>query len=528
MESAEEIQKEECRGVRSLNFSQEAITDFREGKKINDLYQLSLNLWFTTSTDPSDDLFDYWARPSDESSDVFQAGTVFKRPFTNLDDTFIICEKGWNCTIEVRFIGPGYKCQELARGAGAKARTLLQQSGEAKAPWPYDPFDRLVPTGNHTWIAHATMGDYVNPQLNDTWGPGIPEMDPPFPKNLGAFRTEPVIWIGYSEIIDSSVTPFLHPTDSSSFNRKAWDSVLIACEHYETEYTAELRYIDGVQLHRIKDREFLNPIINTTVNGHDANDGTMDNTTATPESNYIFPKDVQRYRKTAAYHAIGAFLRSKINGTIEQPFSSVNSSVLQTDLIDQKMFNPYSNISTRLAKYYDTLLLSLLGNPRFVVSVWAADPSVQTSTNNGSEYRYQCIRSRSATAYYYRARNLVLVYGVAAFFATIAVVAGTRALQKNGGIPRNNRFSSILAATRTESLNGAKWGGPQSDRGYISKDLMRQKLGYGLLKSGEGNSCGSRAEVAETRFGFGFQGEVDQTPTVRSRRAFFTNAAADG
>ncbi|KAK2736029.1 hypothetical protein CKAH01_07783 [Colletotrichum kahawae] len=517
----EEIQLTRCPSVRTLNFSQEAEHQWRAGEKVNGLYQFSLSLWNTTSVNTSDPNFlDYWAGPSDQGSEVFQAGTVFKRPFTNLEDTFTVCEKGWNCTIEIRFIGSGYKCQELGRGVGAKARRLHQESGEADAPFYYDPFKVLAPTGNFTWIADTGLGDYVIPQLNDTWPGGIPKMDPPFPKHLGAFRTEPVI-------VDSTIPALLEPNKTASFNPKAWNPVLIACEHYEVDYTAELRYIDGVQLHRIKDRKFLTPIVNTTFNrGVEANDDTMDNTTAVPESNYILPKDQKRYRRTAAYHAIGAFLRSMMNGTIYQPGSIANSHVLQTDLIDHKMYNPYSNIAARLERYYDTLLLSLLGNPRFVVNVWAAEPSIQTGTNNGSEYRYDCTRSRPATAYYYRARNLVLVHGVAAFFAILGVAAGTKALQRNGGISRNNRFSSLLAATRNESLNWVKWDGPQTDRGYISKDLMRQKLGYGLLKRREGNCSGSReSEVAALQYGFGFQGEVDQTPAVRSRRTFVTDEA---
>ncbi|KAF4916847.1 hypothetical protein CGCVW01_v010004 [Colletotrichum viniferum] len=460
VEPMEEVRHTTCPSVRTLNFSQEAESKWRDGPRINDFYQISLNIWYTTmypANDSDPNFFDYWAGLSNTSRDVFQAGTIFKRPFTNPDDTFAVCEKGWNCTMEIQFTGPGYQCQELARGIDAKVRSLHQQSGEAKAPWPYDPFDTLVPNGGHTWTAHASMGDYANPQVNDdTWGGGVPDMDPPFPKNLGAFRTEPVVWIAYSAIIDSSVPSLLEPNNSRSFNPKAWDPVLIACEHYEVEYIAELRYIDGNQLHRIRDRRFLSPIINTTVSGHDANDGTLDNITAIPEGNYIIPRNVEIYQKTAAYYAIGAFFRSIINGTIYQPGNIMNSNIIQTDLLDQKTYNPYPDIQKRLERYYDTLILSLLGNPRFVCSVWAADPSVQTGTNNGSEYRYGCTRSRPATAYYYRARNLVLVYG-------------------------------------------------------------------------EGNCSESRElQVAEPQYGFGFHGEVDQTPAVRSRRAFPTNAAADG
>ncbi|KAL3300836.1 formylmethionine deformylase-like protein, partial [Colletotrichum asianum] len=112
--------------------------------------------------------FDYWAGPSDQGRRVFQAGSVFKRPFTNLDDTFTICEKRWNYTIETRLISFGYKCEELGRGVDAKARSLHQESGEAEAPFSFDSFNELKSNGNQTWIVDGGPGVCVIPQLNDT------------------------------------------------------------------------------------------------------------------------------------------------------------------------------------------------------------------------------------------------------------------------------------------------------------------------------------------------------------------------
>ncbi|KAL3300838.1 putative formylmethionine deformylase-like protein [Colletotrichum asianum] len=90
-------------------------------------------------------------------------------------------------------------------------------------------------------------------------------MDPPFPKtHPRSFRIEP---IAHSTILAS-----LETNNSASFNPEAWDPVLFACEHYEVEYTAELKYVDGAQLHRINDRTFLAPIVNTKLNrSSDAN-----------------------------------------------------------------------------------------------------------------------------------------------------------------------------------------------------------------------------------------------------------------
>ncbi|KAH0441690.1 hypothetical protein CcaCcLH18_01950 [Colletotrichum camelliae] len=203
VQPTEEVQQTTCPGVRTLNFSQEVIGDWRDRTKINGLYPISVNFWNTTSVNMSDPgFFDYWAGRTDQVDQVLLAGTILQRPYTNFDETLMVCEKGWNCTAEIEFVGPGYKCQELARGVGAKVGTLQQESGEARVPFPYED---LGPAGNYTWIAHASLGDYTNPQLNDTWGGGIPRMEPPFPKNLGAFRTEPVVWVGYSSIMEHNI-----------------------------------------------------------------------------------------------------------------------------------------------------------------------------------------------------------------------------------------------------------------------------------------------------------------------------------
>ncbi|KAF4874422.1 hypothetical protein CGCSCA1_v006445 [Colletotrichum siamense] len=503
-----EVQQTRCPGVRTLNFSREATNEFRAGLKIDGYYRLSVNLWNNTTpniTDPS--FFDYWAGPSNQGKEVFQAATTLKRPFTNIDDTFAVCEKGWNCTAEIEFTGPTYKCQEMARGVGATVRSLEQESGVTKPPFP---FKRLAPMGNYTWHVHATLGDYKNPQLNDTGPGGIPAMNPPFPKHLGAFRMEPVVWVGYSEYLNTS----LSSNDTS--NVEAWDPVLIACEHYEAAYTAELRFIDGAQVHRIKSRKLLAPLINTTlVEGKDANDGTTDNTTATPETNYILPTDTEMYRKTAAYHAIGHFFRYQVNGSIYQPWTVADTRAISTSLMDNRYYTAVPNLRERLEEYYETLVLSLFGDPRFIAVGWAANPSMMATSTTGTNYTYPCTRSRPAIAYYYRARILALVYGMAVFLAIMGVAAGTIALRKNGGVSRNTRFSSIMAATRAESFNHVDWDGPQRDRGHISNDVMRQKLGYGKLRS--------YSKTAEAHYGFGFEGEVDQTPAVRSRRVFFTN-----
>ncbi|EQB54677.1 hypothetical protein CGLO_05454 [Colletotrichum gloeosporioides Cg-14] len=530
LQPAEEIQEAMCPGVPTLNFSFEADFHGGDGMKIFGVQQVSLNLWDTKSENSSEFPSDYiytWNGRSDLSTQYFEMAMKLNRSLTYFDDNFIVCERGWNCTIEVQFEGPAYKCQQIARGVGAKVGGLRQESGEVESPIS---FEMLAPTGNYSWIGHPGLGDYALPQMNPNWTRDR-ERDTPIPKNMGAFRTEPVVWIGYSEYINSTIPPDTERS-GTEYNPDAWEPVLIACEHYEAVYTAELRYIDGSQVHRIKSRKLIAPIINTTFVGYtETDDGTWDDTTAFPESNYVLPSDVKRYGKIAAYHSFGAFIRSTINGTIHNRFTA-RTPVENTNLIDSGGMLVHPGLMERFQTHYEMFLLSLLGNPNYVGLSWAANPKSapvpgEIIPPKSSEYR--CARSRPGVKYYYRTRILVIVYSVAALLAILGVAAGTIALRKNGGVPRNTRFSSILAATRAKSLNQVNWDGPERDNGNISSDLKRQKLGYGKLRSSEGDGVhgdGSHeSKTAEAQYGFGFEGEVDQTPAMRSRRAFFTNAA---
>ncbi|KAF6788790.1 hypothetical protein CMUS01_16367 [Colletotrichum musicola] len=344
-------------------------------------------------------------------------------------------------------------------------------------------------------------------------------MQTPFPKHAGAFRTEPVIWVGYSQITNISIPPYKTHSGWRTPNDAAWTPALLACEYYEATYTAELRYLDGVQLHRVINRQFLRPVVNTSLlQGVNANDGTMDNVTATPEENYILPKDVARYRQLAAYHSMGLYFRSMLNGTIVGLGTDANTRALQTSIIDPEDYLARPKLSEEIQNYFDTLVLSLFANPRLVPVVWAASPDTMTGTSDGTNYTYPCTRSRPGLKYYYRARVLVLVYAVAVLLAMLGVAAGAVALHKNGGISRNIKFSSILAASRSTALNKVDWEGPEKDRGHVSSGVMQRKLGYGQVRvhqgSGEQDSTGEVYDE-DVKYGFGFEGEVEQSRETR-------------
>lgn len=515
-----------CPGVRSLNFAREDTNEWREPVRIDGLYEMPLSIW--NSTKPADQdppgWFDYYTGPSPNFQQTATLGAFLQEVVSRKNASMEVCGKGWNCTFEIEFTAPGYKCQEQAKGIGSTPKNLTQESGEAKPPFGTDI---LLPEGNFAYYAFTSGGEYSTTQMKDAGIGGIPNMDPPYPEHMGALRTEPVIWIGHVVPADND-----HPA-SSEEDDSNYIPTIFACEHYETEYTAVFNYTDTTQSAYMKSRKFLAPIINTTyISGLDADDGTADNVTAVPKENYILPQDVEKYRRIASYHSMGFMLRKFINGTVQVDKQSanpmVNTEAIQTKLLDPRNnYFPHTNLMDLVQEFYDDLILSIFSTPQFLPVVWAAQTKENTGQllegggpNNHSAYEYPCERSRMANLYSYHARDLWIVYVIAILLAASGVAAGALAVRENGGVLRNTRFSSIVAATRGPALEKVSWEGPNRDRGDVPEDVKELKLGYGVMKQRDVNSLDGPGGIhpqdstlwspSEVRCGFGLEGDVNQ------------------
>ncbi|OLN95210.1 hypothetical protein CCHL11_10296 [Colletotrichum chlorophyti] len=482
-----------CPSIRTLNFSHEGNNDWRTSPKIDNLFELSVSLWNTTSTNQSSEsFFDYWTGPSKQFEEVARSAIYQKRPLVRAGAGIEICDMGWNCTFTVNFTGPGYKCDDLASGVGSSPKRL----NGAVVPFSIDD---LAPLGNFTYIAAVTEGDYSTTQLNDSWPGGIPKFEPPFPKNLGALRTEPVLWFGYAHVDDPAAK---QPENSSV---PGWDTAytpkIFGCEHYETEYVVNFNYTGLVQNITVLDRKFLTRVVDTRfLRGVDADDGTAENVTAIPEKNYIMPTDTARYRRAMAYHSIGSQLRAFLNGTIQEPGKNANTDAIQTRLIDQHNYLGVNDLSREVQRLYEDILFSMFFNPRFLAVSWASNPEEVTGNKQGAEKLYPCTRERTDLRYKYHDRDLWAVYSVAIFLAVIGVAFGVAAIREEG-LVRNTRFSSIVAATRGPGLEKLPWGAAIGSGDH--HPVAGAKVGYGLVPGDMNPGSG------ET-YGFGLEGDVKQ------------------
>ncbi|KAJ0118700.1 hypothetical protein J7T55_012954 [Diaporthe amygdali] len=556
-----------CASVRTLNFTFEDLNDWRKPKQIDGLFEIPVSIWNTTKRDDQtdDDWFDYYTGPSPNFQQTATLGAFLQEVVARKNASYEVCGSGWNCTFNIEFTAPGYNCTEVASGVNSTPANLTQESGQAEAPFGTD---FLLPQGKHSYYAYATGGEYSTTQLKNVGVSGIPNIpNSELPAHFGALRVEPILWIGYV-VLNSPGE--VQPNRSDPGWQDAFTPKIFACEHRETDYIATFNYTDGSQSAAISSRKFGAPIINTTfIPSIEANDGTDDNITAIPEENYIYPNDTARYRRVAAYHSLGYMLRNFINGTVEVEDTLINpiqnTEAIQTKLLDPRNnYFPYSNLMPMVQGLYEDLILSMFSNPQFVEVVWAARPSEQsgtlldggvpassgtpTGTGDESDYKYNCTKTRTANAYAYHKRDLWIVYGIAVVLTLICVTVGGLAIRENGGVTRNTRFSSIVAATRGPALEKVAWMGPLQDRGDVPKDVKSLRLGYGIMNEsklglgawspppeigpdpnlvgveGEGfnermvseerSSSGyfrrRRAFSTDMRCGFGLKGDVDQ------------------
>ncbi|KAH7235021.1 uncharacterized protein BKA55DRAFT_544205 [Fusarium redolens] len=440
-----------CYSVRTLNFSHEPKKKWThrrraDGDEIMEGARLS---WYNDTLPDEDgpDVFDFWISPSaylkEIASRVLTGGQALQRD----DVADEICGKGWDCSTIIHFTGPGYKCEQLGKGTNS----TLEQFNGRDAPFN---MSRMIPEGWNTYYSIADEGDYAERQIEHEKYYGRPLQTLPFPKNLGAFRTEPIIWLGYVTVDDVLVK---HAENSS---QKGWDTdftpVISACEHWQVNYTVSLTYTRGFQSYNVTNREYLRKVINTTYVDDSADDGTLDKTVAEPQENYVLPKDWRNYQRIAAYHSLGLKLRELLHGGLSLPDKGKSTEIMTSKLVGRHEFLPVPDFEDQIRRLYENLLISLLSDTQLLIVAWAANPDEPSGTRpgtNGTEY--PCIRRTTAGYFFYQRKILVTVYAVSFVIVAVGVAYGMKAMRQDGVEElREVTFSSIAVATKGVNLKG--------------------------------------------------------------------------
>ncbi|PTD04980.1 hypothetical protein FCULG_00000118 [Fusarium culmorum] len=446
-----------CPNVRTLNFSNEKSFYWRNRTQIDGLYLIPVSEWNSTYPGDIDTLaepskFDYWSRPSQQWQDMIASRVALSNePLVRKGTGEEICSSSWNCSYVLNFVAPGYKCEKLASGIDSKVQSLGQST---------PPFNTsvLAPSGDMVYHAVNDLGEYGDSQIPSD-DSGFPKQSPPFPKNLGAFRTEPIMWIGYCTVEDYS------KSQPNSEDVEGWHTaytpVIFGCEHYEVNYTIQFDYVGGVQSHKVLHRDYLRK-----------------------------PSDVGEYRLTGAYHSLGYALRRIFNGTTTMPRYDVQSKLLLTPLIDRLNYLPVKNLPEAIVQMYENMIISLLAEPSINVVSWASNGEPSGAAKGGPSTNYPCQKQRYTNVFEYNKVQLLAVYAASIALATAAVLLGLQAYREEGRM-RDMKPSSIIAASRASELHESGVKG-------------EARIGYGLV---EENGRNVRS--------FGVEGNVTQQQSQR-------------
>lgn len=433
-----------CTNVGNLNFDRESDFNFRRLPD-DEVRRQSLSYYNTTDLDgKKEGYFDYYDQPSKNSRRLAISAAYLRRPQPRLQAALAFCGEGWNCTYSINFEGPGYKCDDITNTPPANAPFKLNQ---------------IAPEGNFTYVADVDRDDYKSPQIDTT--NGVPTQPPPYPDSLGVFESEPVLYIGYA--IKTNET---YPEDSPYFKKwkKVHEPKMFSCVMHHTNYTFQMTY-NLSQTATLMQRDFLRPVIDTTLK---PNLGNNSDWVAAPATNFVRPgSDPKAYKKVAAYHAMGALLRSFLRGSMSKTTDVLvvtKSDISETRLVDPKTSDPMPTLITDLQGLFEEMLISLLSEPTLVVA---------------SAQDVPCMKTRTINVFRYYKRGLWIGYIIVISMTFIFILIGAWSIYQNG-VASDVLFSRIMVTTRNPTLDhlsvGACLGGDP-----FPKELTETKLRFGVL-----------------------------------------------
>lgn len=464
--------------VPTINFTAETDKSWRVPTKLPDgSNKRSMMFYNTTNRDAlAPGMFDYYDQPSAELARIalLLAYNNMNHPNVKLRARQDACGGSYNCTYEHAFIAPGYQCTEVANGINDTGR--LKELGA--------PFDMsiLVPMGSEIYHANVDLGAYSRPQ-NAVFkkGPGGYPVGP-ISDDLGVFKSEPVLWIGWS-YNTSEVLAEDDPLTTTWTHR--YQPQIIRCVHMEMEYKVKWNYTEPAFKSTVS-RRYIKPIVETNITIFD--NGTQNfSIEPQPVENHVSPRtDIFKYKRTAAYHALGERLRAFLSGHVDlEPsvpgpsYATVYSDITKTRLVN-KSSEPKPNLSEEIEKFYADMVLSLLSAPEMLVA---------------SREKVMVNRSRYQSSFVYVPKRLWQCYAPVIFITLLILAYGGLTIWQDG-VTFSTGFSRVLVTTRNTTLDDISRGA------CLGNDPFPMELMYTRLKFGALN------EHAEVEYvgGEGFQG----------------------
>lgn len=415
--------------------------------------------------------FDYYDQPSAEMRRI---GLLFGYNLMNhsihrLNARQYVCGKSdtggqYNCTFTQTFIAPAYKCDLVADGMGDDGRLA-----ELGAPFNTSA---LVPAGRDIYRAEVALGDYKRPQVERFVknSGGLPEGE--IPADLGVFKSEPILWIGWS---NNSTEPLAADSPYRTSWEYRYDPQIIRCVMNEARYTVKWDFT-GPFFMEMQKREFLGPVLNTNFTKNE--DGTVNyNADPVPAENFVRPlPDISIYKKLAAYHAMGEVLRGFLGGHVElEPpipgplYAVVSSDITKTRLVGVDSL-PKKDFAKTLEEFFGDLVLSLYSAPEMLI---VEDQELELN------------RTMWQSSFVYVPERLWMCYAPVIFVTLLVLLFGIFTIWEDG-TTFSTGFSRILVTTRNTTLDDISRGACLGNDPF-PKELMHTRLKFGVLSEGSEN-----------------------------------------
>lgn len=357
------------------------------------------------------------------------------------------CGNQGNCSYTTSFTAPGYKCD-----------FVTAEDARKNGPWGPVGFDYIFAPSSGGMNFYSTKAD------NRTKSPALAnstDIDITSEEMFGfgsfwvAFRSLGV------EFTNADPSLLLDPTKAK---KEMYKDQIFQCSDYVVSYdNVKFNYVNGrmtVQLSNAADQGIR----------------------------YITPVDYTQYSKNNGTDVTNAAIFSRVahaftlsiligDMVIAKSELSSTSQILGTELVDQSRFFgstngtgiddqfalPRADLKSKLEELHRNVTLSLLSEPRLMGTFYTS--AACESTTNGLIYNYS-------------SSVLLITYGLACFFTTIAIIVGVIALRANG-FAADFSFSRILCTTRNPTLDNTTRG--ESCLGTVTERVRRQELRFGEI-----------------------------------------------
>lgn len=357
------------------------------------------------------------------------------------------CGSQGNCSYTASFTAPGYKCD-----------VVTAEDARMNGPWGPVGFDQIFTPPNGGMNFYSARADNRTKPLA------------PANKTDTSIKSEELFgfgkfWVAFrslgEEFTNADPSLLLNPTKAK---KEMYKDQIFQCSDYVVSYeNVGFRFVDGrlsVQLSNAADQgiRYITPVDYTQYSKKNGTDIT----------------DAAIFNRVAHEFTLSILLGDM---TISKSELMSSSQILGMELVDQSRFFgstdgtgidgkfalPRVDLKSKLEELHRNVTLSFLSEPRLMGTLYT--PVVCESTTNGLIYNYS-------------SSVLLITYGLACLFTTIAIIVGIIALRANG-FATDFSFSRILCTTRNPTLDGTTRG--ESCLGAVTERVRRQELRFGEI-----------------------------------------------